>query len=78
MKYPAIIINGNSYFNMKYLINVSIYHSNYDLIRKMKNSYYITQGYSPPSSLQQYLWLNLHEIGTVAYKNILAHVDDHM
>ena len=42
MKYPAIIINGNSYFNMKYLINVSIYHSNYDLIRKMKNSYYIT------------------------------------
>ena len=42
MKYPSIIINGNSYFNMKYLINVSIYHSNYDIIRKMKNSYYIT------------------------------------
>ena len=42
MKYPAIIINGNRYFNMKYLINVSIYHSDYDLIHKMKNSYYIT------------------------------------
>ena len=41
-KYPAIIINGNHYFNMKYLINVSIYHSDYELIHKMKNSYYIT------------------------------------
>ena len=41
-KYPKILINKNIYFNIGYLINVSIYPKDYYLIDKMKNSFYIS------------------------------------
>lgn len=41
-KYPNIIINPRYYIKFHYLIDTSIYKSDYDMINKTKNAYYIT------------------------------------